>query len=648
MTDAAEAQFEALLEFIRDERGFDFTGYKRSTLGRRVRKRMQEVGIDGFDAYADFLASRPDEFTALFNTILINVTSFFRDPEAWEALSRDVLPRIIAEKGEHEPVRVWTAACASGEETYTVVMVLCEALGVDRFHEQVKIYATDVDDEALAQARMAQYSERDLEAVPEPLRARYFERSGSEWGFRTDLRRQIIFGRHDLVRDPPISHLDLLVSRNSLMYFNAETQSRIVNRFHFALNEGGFLFLGKAEMMRAHANLFVPADLKARIFTSGARPSVRDRLLMMAQPNRPEGGERVGRGVRLRDAALHAQPAAQLVVDGKGTLVLANAAARTLFGLAEADQGRPLQDLTVSYRPVELRAPIELARSELRPILIQQVEYPLIDGEFHTFDVHVTPLTDDTRALLGVSLTFMDVTPFRRLQTELQETNQELETAFEELQSTNEELETTNEELQSTIEELETTNEELQSTNEELETMNEELQSTNEELETINDELHRRTSDLNHVNAYMASILTSLRAGVVVLDRALDIRVWNRKAEDLWGLRSDEVTGHAFLNLDIGLPVEQLKAAIRACLEGRSEFEQPVLEAVNRRGRAIRCRVAVTPFMAEGHEIGGAVLVMEEWREGAFEPGSAENGAGGDPGAPEPPGGRADEGRVRG
>ncbi|HEU4561779.1 MAG TPA: CheR family methyltransferase [Longimicrobium sp.] len=615
MTKAAEQHFEELLEFIRDERGFDFTGYKRSTLGRRVRKRMQEVEIDDFVAYREHLERHPDEFTSLFNTILINVTSFFRDPEAWEVLARDIVPRILARKENGEPVRVWSAACASGEETYTVAMVLCEALGSERFHEQVKIYATDVDDEALLQARLAQYAERDLEGVPEPLRARYFERSGTQWHFRHDLRRQIIFGRHDLVRDPPISHLDLLVSRNSLMYFNAETQARVVNRFHFALTEGGFLFLGKAEMMRAHGNLFVPADLKARIFTRSGRASLRDRLMMMAHPRRADRSERHGQALRVREAALDAQPVAQLVVDLNGALVLANAPARSLFGLSASDEGRPLQDLTVSYRPVELRSPIEQARQEHRPILIPHVEYPFNDGEFHTFDVHVVPLADERRALLGVSISFIDVTPFHRLQTELQEANQELETAFEELQSTNEELETTNEELQSTIEELETTNEELQSTNEELETMNEELQSTNEELETINDELHRRTTELNNVNAYMTSILTSLRAGVVVLDQALDIRVWNRKAEDLWGLRADEVAGHALEKLDIGLPVGPLKPAIRACLDGSSEFEEMMLDAVNRRGRLIQCRVAVTPFVGNGREIHGAVLVMEEWRD---------------------------------
>ncbi|MBV9109950.1 MAG: PAS domain S-box protein [Gemmatimonadetes bacterium] len=627
MSRSSEEAFESLLDFLRDDRGFDFTGYKRSTLGRRVRKRMAEVEVEEYDAYRRYLEAHPEEFTALFNTILINVTGFFRDPEAWEVLAREHLPALIARKRPSEPFRVWSAGCASGEETYTLAMVLAEALGLERFRDQVKIYATDADDEALAQARAAVYSARDLEPLSEELREKYFERAGGEYAFRADLRRLVIFGRHDLVRDAPISHLDLLVSRNTLMYFTSEIQSRIVNRFHFALNDGGVLFLGKAEMLRSHAALFSPLNLKARLFTKVSRTNFRERLLLMGHLPRPDSTEKLQRAVRLRASALDAHPAAQLVVDANGVVALANGAARALFGLAREDEGRPLQDLTVSYRPVELRSRIEQAQAERRPVVLHNVEYPLPDGDLHHFDVHVVPLSGDDRDALGVSIAFVDVTEYQRLQVELQETNQELETAFEELQSTNEELETTNEELQSTIEELETTNEELQSTNEELETMNEELQSTNEELETINDELQRRTGELNNVNAYMASILTSLRAAVVVVDRDLDIRVWNRKAEDLWGLRADEVDGHAFQNLDIGLPVERLKAPVRACIEGTSEYEEVILEAVNRRGRTIRCRVAATPFLGTNREIRGAVLVMEEWRDGvAADGGGAKTG----------------------
>jgi len=227
--------------------------------------------------------------------------------------------------------------------------------------------------------------------------------------------------------------------------------------------------------------------------------------------------------------------------------------------------------------------------------------------------VQVAPLVDNGGSLIGSSVTFVDVTAYHQLRDELQRSHQELETAYEELQSTNEELETTNEELQSTVEELETTNEELQSTNEEMETINEELQSTNAELQTANDELRRRTEDLNQANTFLQSILASLRTAVVVVDRAFSILVWNQRAEDMWGLRAEEVRGQLFLNLDIGLPVEHLRNPIRALLVGEVESREVILDATNRRGKAIQCRILCSPLRGVGKEAQGAILLMEEW-----------------------------------
>jgi len=623
MTAQSEPEFEALLAHLKQSRGTDFTGYKRSTLQRRFRKRMDEAGVDAYAAYAVHLDAHPDEFTALFNTILINVTSFFRDPEAWEALSREVLAPLAGRKAPHEAIRVWSAGCASGEEAYTLVMALAEVLGAEAVRERVKVYATDLDDEALAHARQAVYAAAAVEAVPEALRSKYFEPvPGGRFAFRADLRRPVIFGRHDLSRDAPISHLDLLVSRNALMYFNPDVQARILHRFHFALGEEGVLFLGKAEMIRTHGALFTPMNLKARLFTRAYRAPLRDRLLS-ALPPREAAEVDARRELRLREAAFDADPVAQVVVSVAGTLALANAPARALFGLSPADVGRPLQDLTLSYRPLELRGRVEQVLAERRPLRVERVDHAAPGGELRSYQVQLAPLAEG-QAVLGVSIAFTDVSAAARLEAELRDANQELETAFEELQSTNEELETTNEELQSTVEELETTNEELQSTNEELETLNEELQSTNEELETINDELVRRGGEVNALNGYLDSILGSVRVGVVVLDAAAQIRVWNRRAEDLWGLRSEEAVGQALQNLEIGLPVERLKGAVRAAIEGRSEADEVVLDAVNRRGRPIACRVTVVPFRSPDRQVAGAVLMMEE--QGAQAP-AAEAGA---------------------
>jgi two-component system CheB/CheR fusion protein len=232
-------------------------------------------------------------------------------------------------------------------------------------------------------------------------------------------------------------------------------------------------------------------------------------------------------------------------------------------------------------------------------------------GEKRHLDVRVTPLVEDASGLVGISVIFEDVSRYKRLQDEVERSHQDLETASEELQSTNEELETANEELQSTVEELETTNEELQSANEELETMNEELESTNEELQTINGELRQRTDAFDRVNSFLVTILGSVRVGVVVIDRDCAVQTWNRRAEDLWGLRSDEVEGQPLFDLDIGLPVNELKSAVQSCLVGEDEYRETTTSAMNRRGRRIQCRVICTPLI-DGAERQGVVLLMEE------------------------------------
>ena len=429
--------------------------------------------------------------------------------------------------------------------------------------KRVKIYATDVDDEALAFARHASYGAKEVEPLPPELRERFFQSFDGRSSFSTDLRRCVIFGRHDLVQDAPISRVDLLLCRNTLMYFNAQTQTQILQNFAFAVRDGGYLFLGKSEVLLSRSGAFVPVDLKRRVFSRIPRDG--------DAPARPQPVSHSASEADhdpLLASGFEVSSTAQIVIDGGGRLALANNAARSLFGLSPMDVGRQLQDLEVSYRPAELRSRIEEATAERRPVTMRDVEWQG-PGGVRLVDVHVLPLLDHDGGSTGTSVAFSDVTRYRTLENELLGSRRELETAYEELQSTVEELETTNEELQSTNEELETTNEELQSTNEELETMNEELQSTNEELETINDELRIRTTELNRVNAFLRSILASIDSGVIVVDRDLRVQMWNAKASDLWGLRDDEVAGEHLLNLDIGLPVDQLRAPLRTRAVGR-------------------------------------------------------------------------------
>jgi two-component system CheB/CheR fusion protein len=491
---------------------------------------------------------------------------------------------------------------------------------VDEFKRRVKIYGTDIDDDALAKARHAAYTDRDFESLPAHLRADYFERLNGETTFRSDLRRAVIFGRHDLVQDAPISRLDLLVCRNTLMYFNAETQARILDRFHFALGENGLLFLGQAETLLTHGRPFVPVDLKHRLFEKANASGPRERGFTVRARHDGQEGSSEARTQELTELSFDTAPIPALVVDGDGRVALINGMARRLFRLSELDVGQPFQDLDLSFRPVELRSSIEAAHRERRPVVHRDIEFATAPTQSRLLDIEVMPLFDKGDEPAGVSITFADVTRHRELQEELAQSKQQLRNAYEELQSTNEELETTNEELQSTVEELETTNEELQSTNEELETINEELQSTNDELQAANEELHVRGDQLNDVNAFLESILTGLRRAVVVVDRTLQVQVWNDLAEELWGLRKEEVVGQPVTALDIGLPMAELRTPLQQVLDGASPTSEITVRAHNRRGQAISCTTVISARLGVHGEIAGALLLMQE-TSGSARPG---------------------------
>ncbi|MBB4906854.1 CheR family methyltransferase [Actinophytocola algeriensis] len=612
MTEPIDSDLEELLSFIRDSRGFDFTGYKRTSLTRRIRKRMADVGISDYVDYRDLLEASAAEFGALFNTILINVTSFFRDDESWAYLRDDVVPELLGGLTADEEIRVWSAGCSSGEEAYSLAIVLAEAIGIDEFVRRVKIYSTDVDDDALRKARAGAYEAKAVEALPEPLREKYFEPQDRKLVFRSDLRRRVIFGRHDITRDAPISRLHLLVCRNTLMYFNVEAQQTIVDRFTFALNDRGVLFLGKAEMLLADGNRFDVVTMRHRIFQrrggGHAWPSSQERPMRTVVT--PQDADRQR---QLGDLALETAPNALVAVDMAGTVMRINGQARERLGLGPADVGRPFRDLEVSYRPLELRSLVEQAQDTRRPIRVNAVERRLTADDVQYLDIVVQPLIASDGEVLGAALSFIDNTLFTQLQQEVKRSREELETTNEELQSTNEELETTNEELQSSIEELETTNEELQSTNEELETTNEELQSGNEELETMNEEMRIRSMQLDEARTFLEGVLASVAAGVVVLDAELRVRSWNRGAEELWGLRAAEVRHEDFFALDFGLPTADVAKLVRRCSVERRRAGPIDVQAVNRRGRGFTCSLTFTPL--EGVSA-GVVLLMEAVDQG--------------------------------
>ena len=335
-----DPEFEALLEYLRDERGFDYTGYKRPTLIRRVREangRRRRARLRRLPRAPR--ARTPDEFAELFDTILINVTSFFRDPAAWEYVAAEIVPRIVEQRERAQPIRVWSAGCATGAEAYTLAMLFAEALGEDEFRERVKIYATDVDDDALAlRAARGVHGERGRRTCPTSCASATSSSSTTGYSFRNGFRRAVIFGRNDLLQDPPISRVDLLVSRNTLMYFGQEAQDRILSNFFFALRPRGYL---DARQGRGAAQPHEPVR------------AVRPEAARLRQEPRRCTSSRGWRAVRRRRPQPSVRPGsccarprssrrrlAQIVVDLDGRVSAINHAARAMFGLSAARRRR--------------------------------------------------------------------------------------------------------------------------------------------------------------------------------------------------------------------------------------------------------------------------------------------------------------------
>jgi two-component system CheB/CheR fusion protein len=611
----ADPGFRPLLEKLSSTYSFDFREYKEPSLARRIRARMAQIHVDSFEAYSRYLDQRADEHVALFNTILINVTAFFRDPEAWKVLGSDVIPRIVAASGESRSIRIWSAGCSSGEEPFSIAMLLAEHLG-DRAGEYlVKIYGTDVDEEALSAARHAAYRLEQLKDVPSELVDRYFVRDGQIFRFRRDLRRWCIFGSHNLTQAPPLSHIDLLVCRNVMIYFTSELQERILTRFHYAIREDGYLFLGRSESLLARSRMFRPLHLKWRIFE---RTPAMARQVTAVLPDRDEGHSVAGGEPPARSEviapfrahrALEALPAAVMVIDTTDTILAWNLAAAGMFDILAANAiTRKFRDLDVSYRVEGLRARIEDIKARHTPAKMENVTFSRRNGETVHTDIFIIPLFEAYR-LIGILVFAVEATEHARLKEQMSRIAEQHATAIEELQSTNEELETTNEELQSTNEELETTNEELQSTNEELETTVEELQAANTELAALNSELEGRTGELNQLDAFHRSLLNSLEHGVAVLDRDGVVTTWNQRAEQLWGLPAEQALHRAFFVLPIGEVTERARAVFTEALTGTGTSSAGVSFTLPEGAR--RGTLRMLPLRSPMGEVLGVIALMQ-------------------------------------
>jgi two-component system CheB/CheR fusion protein len=628
-------ELEAILEKVRQVRNFDFRNYKRATLQRRIDRRMAATRCKTRAAYLALLERDPNEVNTLISSMLIKLTTFFRDGEVWSALDR-LLKEIARKRRPDQELRIWSAGCATGEEAYSIAIAAAEALGPGYPGPELKVFGTDVDEAAIAFARRGVYSAQQLEGCSKERLARWFVPTGNSYAVRKEIRRSVVFGVNNLVSDAPVSRIDLILCRNVFIYLDAELQKRVLSRFYFALRSDGGLVLGRSELIPFAAKLFEPVDLQRRIYRKDGRQEFpllpHERLetpliehhspARTGEPSSPKEGQR---GF-LKDV-IDSQPCPIIVTTNEGTVTLINQAAcrlwsrneRELVGKRLAALGLPglTQDLLV-----EQSARVRAGRSD-REVADGLMEIP--GSEPVALRAQVVPLrgpTEDTHGLLYVA---HDVTALRGLEQNLQRANEELnaanlqlQTSNEELRASNEELETTNEELQSANEELQTTNEELQSTNEELETTNEELQSTNAELDATNRELAHRTQEMDALSFCQRTIIRTLSAGVMVLDANGRITTWNLAAERLLGLTEREAVGQVLWTLRIPALKRTLLMRIRKYLtDNRSLRLEDVSYQLPHGGRG-RATLVAAPLIMDSQMLGSIILFEDTTRLAAL------------------------------
>ncbi|MGB3918239.1 MAG: chemotaxis protein CheB [Thiothrix litoralis] len=515
----SEDEIQEILRMLLDQTGTDFRDYKRNTLLRRIERRMTVHNCKQLSEYAAFLKQKPEELYELHNDILISVTSFFRDTDAYQALRR-VLEDIVPQGG-HE-IRVWVAGCATGEEAYSIAIMLSEYLGNRIARYKVQIFGTDLYDGVLTIARQARYSKASVAGIEQRILDKYFIQKDGEYQLTQTIRNMVLFARHDLVRDPPFSHLNLVTCRNVLIYFNQTLQRNVLESFHYGLEPDGIMFLGKSETIGGSDRLFITVDRKARIYrrrsdVKGHLPYLLQSRSLREQRNQPyNGNARDKPRAKLQDSIdkllVNIYQPACIMLDDRQEIVYVRGQVDPFLGFAEGRAALSVLDLIRPELRQDLRGLIYKARrtdetissrrinfklgGEAVRIVMRTRHFPagkLTESEVSIVIFEVLPPSDHPNSAEQDALHVSDTLRLKELEEELREVRESLQTTIEE-------LETSNEELQSTYEEAQSTNEELYTSSEELQTSNEELQSTNEELRTVNQEVSVKSSELEAAN----------------------------------------------------------------------------------------------------------------------------------------------------
>lgn len=605
---------------LREVTGHDFAGYKSKTFFRRVSRRMQVRGCEDLQSYCDLIKQDSEEVNALFRDLLISVTNFFRDADAFEALERQIIPEICRGRDDKSPVRIWVPACTTGEEVYSLAILVREYLDGEGLAVPVQIFATDIDDLALSVARHGRYPEQLLRQVSPERLSRFFERDGASYVVSKKIREMCIFSSHNVISDPPFSRMDMVSCRNLLIYFGADLQRQVIPTFHYALKPGCYLFLGTSESISQFGTLFQTVDKKHRIFQSkeqaNRRWSPANALQQMSgnkvsRPGSSEGLTEMQLRHRVERHILERYVPAHAVVREDGELEFVSAGTGRFLEMPRGVPSRQLLEMVSRDLRLELRAILRQSVETRQTQHRRHVSITLPSGEVQYLNLRVEPLRSG-REQERLYLVFFEMSeaatppasvPVDTNQNEAAET--ELREMHERLQSTVEEYETALEELKSSNEELVSVNEEAQSTNEELEASKEEMQSLNEELNTINAELNGKIEELDHANADLRNLFDATQIATVFLDADLVIRNFTPAAAELFNLRAADL-GRPLPELASVGDYPELKDHIREVFQTGGIYEHRLY----REDEQTHYLVRITPYLSGKERVEGAVVTL--------------------------------------
>jgi two-component system CheB/CheR fusion protein len=600
--------------------GHDFSSYKRNTIIRRVERRMNLMQIEELSAYIKKLQEDRGEVNVLFKDLLIGVTSFFREPEAWEVLKNEALPEYLAERADGENLRIWVAGCASGEEAYTMAITISEYLEKHNQHYEVQIFATDLDPDSIEKAREGVYPAGIASDVSKKRLDRYFVKDGDFFRVKREIREMLVFAEQNVIKDPPFTRLDLVCCRNLLIYLESEVQEKLLPMFHYALRPEGLLMLGSSETVGRFMNLFTAVTNKWRLYRARRVYLDRGNLEFPVgggeeHPARLEKKPKEAEDLRsLVEAELlqHVTPAC-VVVDAEGDIQYIHG--RTSRFLEPAEGRAQMNVLEMARGGLDLKLPLAL-----RKVVKDGREYSspnvqvILNGDTIWVDVTARPLRDtdglvmllfrevEAEHLRGMTEDVLQGASEQELVEELRRTKADLQSAMEEAQTRNEELRSANEEYQST-------NEELQSANEELETSKEEMQSLNEELVTVNNELQNKVEDLTRAHRATQNLLDNLEVPIVLVDTGLNIKQFTSRITGILKLRTT----------DVGRPLSEVVTSLQNV--NLEEEAREVLDTLDRSAREVtdkeghRYFMKVKPFRSERDTIDGVIISLTDLQE---------------------------------